>query len=193
MRELRPSEKAVLDALKKRAATPVALEDMSGVSNQSVHNALNTLQAAGTVEKVHESGLYQLADGIGGKYDDLDAAVAAALEHVDSDGSGPVISVGSKGALHVVLDYTDGDDAHVITTDAAARHSHSSGSAVDDVRVAGGISQSVVVAGPETVIQIDPVANVAAVVHDTEVAEYYRELWHDGEPFVGDTDRVEPC
>jgi uncharacterized membrane protein len=60
--ELNDSDRRILDALADGRCTPAALMDWSGLSKQTVHSRLNTLVAAGHVEKVHESGLYELID-----------------------------------------------------------------------------------------------------------------------------------
>ena len=60
--ELNDSDRSLLDALAEGRATPAALIDWAGLSKQTVHARLNTLVAAGHVEKVHGSGLYELVD-----------------------------------------------------------------------------------------------------------------------------------
>lgn len=60
--QLNDSDRSLLDALSKGRATPAALMDWTGLSKQTVHARLNTLVAAGHVEKVHPSGLYELVD-----------------------------------------------------------------------------------------------------------------------------------
>ena len=60
--ELNESDEAILDALERGRATPAALVDWTGLSKQTIHNRLNVLVAAGHVEKVHDSGLYELVN-----------------------------------------------------------------------------------------------------------------------------------
>lgn len=60
--ELNESDRAILDELAKGRGTPVALIDWTGLSKQTIHSRLNVLVAADHVEKVHESGLYELVD-----------------------------------------------------------------------------------------------------------------------------------
>lgn len=60
--ELNDSDRSLIDALAGGRATPAALIDWTGLSKQTVHARLNTLVAAGHVEKVHGSGLYELVD-----------------------------------------------------------------------------------------------------------------------------------
>jgi DNA-binding IclR family transcriptional regulator len=59
---LNASDRSLLDALAEGRATPAALIDWTGLSKQTVHARLNTLVAAGHVEKAHPSGLYELVD-----------------------------------------------------------------------------------------------------------------------------------
>lgn len=58
--DLNDSDREILKILAEGRATPVALKDWAGLSGQTVHNRLGRLVAAGHVEKVHESGLYEL-------------------------------------------------------------------------------------------------------------------------------------
>lgn len=60
--ELLESDKEILRELRQGRCTPAALVDWTGVSKQTVHSRLNVLVAAGHVEKVHDSGLYELVD-----------------------------------------------------------------------------------------------------------------------------------
>jgi DNA-binding IclR family transcriptional regulator len=60
--ELTTTEELVIEELTDGRATPGALADWTGAAVSSVHNALGRLQAAGHVEKVHESALYELVD-----------------------------------------------------------------------------------------------------------------------------------
>jgi len=60
--ELNASDEEILDELKKGRCTPATLIDWTGLSKQTIHSRLNVLVAAGHVEKVHESGLYELVD-----------------------------------------------------------------------------------------------------------------------------------
>lgn len=60
--ELTESDEKILDELNQGRCTPAALVDWTGLSSQTIHNRLNVLVAAGHVEKVHESGLYELVD-----------------------------------------------------------------------------------------------------------------------------------
>jgi Fe2+ or Zn2+ uptake regulation protein len=60
--ELNESDYKILEVLREGRATPAALKDWTGRSGQTVHNRLGRLVAAGHVEKVHESGLYELVD-----------------------------------------------------------------------------------------------------------------------------------
>lgn len=56
------SDRQLLDELREDRATPAALKDWTGLSGQTVHNRLGHLVAAGHVQKVHESGLYELVE-----------------------------------------------------------------------------------------------------------------------------------
>jgi len=59
--ELLPSDEKILDVLQERGnCTPAALIDWTDLSGDTVHGRLNVLRAAEHVEKIHESGLYQL-------------------------------------------------------------------------------------------------------------------------------------
>lgn len=60
--DLNESDEKILDTLRAGRATPAALIDWTGLSKQTVHSRLNTLVAAGHVEKIHSSGLYELTD-----------------------------------------------------------------------------------------------------------------------------------
>ncbi|WP_238392137.1 helix-turn-helix transcriptional regulator [Halorussus amylolyticus] len=60
--ELIESDKKILEQLRDGRCTPAALVDWTGLSKQTIHNRLNVLVAAEHVEKVHESGLYELVD-----------------------------------------------------------------------------------------------------------------------------------
>lgn len=60
--DLLESDRAILEELDRGRCTPAALVEWTGLSKQTVHNRLNVLSAAGHVEKVHESGLYELVD-----------------------------------------------------------------------------------------------------------------------------------
>lgn len=60
--DLTDSDKAILDALADGRATPAALMDWTDLSKNTVHGRLNVLVAAGHVEKIHDSGLYELVD-----------------------------------------------------------------------------------------------------------------------------------
>jgi DNA-binding IclR family transcriptional regulator len=60
--ELLDSDRAILDELENGRCTPAALVEWTGLSKQTIHARLNVLAAAGHVEKVHESGLYELID-----------------------------------------------------------------------------------------------------------------------------------
>jgi DNA-binding IclR family transcriptional regulator len=60
--ELIESDREILDELQKGRCTPAVLVDWTGLSKQTIHNRLNVLVAAGHVEKVHESGLYELVE-----------------------------------------------------------------------------------------------------------------------------------
>lgn len=60
--DLSDSDKQILDVLGDGRATPAAIQDWTGLSKNTVHARLNVLVAAGHVEKVHDSGLYELAD-----------------------------------------------------------------------------------------------------------------------------------
>lgn len=60
--DLNASDRALLDELARGRATPVALQEWTGLSKQTVHTRLNVLVAAGHVKKVHDSGLYELVD-----------------------------------------------------------------------------------------------------------------------------------
>lgn len=61
-KDLNDSDREILGVLREGRATPAALKDWTGLSGQTVHNRLGRLVAAGHVEKVHESGLYELID-----------------------------------------------------------------------------------------------------------------------------------
>lgn len=60
--DLEESDREILKELRKGRCTPASLTDWTSISKQTVHNRLNILVAAGHVEKVHSSGLYQLID-----------------------------------------------------------------------------------------------------------------------------------
>lgn len=60
--DLQQSDREILEELRKGRCTPASLTDWTSISKQTVHNRLNILVAAGHVEKVHRSGLYQLVD-----------------------------------------------------------------------------------------------------------------------------------
>ncbi|WP_188785567.1 winged helix-turn-helix domain-containing protein [Halobellus salinus] len=60
--DLNQSDREILKVLRDGRATPAALKDWTGRSGQTVHNRLGRLVAAGHVEKVHGSGLYELVD-----------------------------------------------------------------------------------------------------------------------------------
>lgn len=60
--DLNESDRAILEQLREGRVTPAALKDWTSLSGQTVHNRLGRLVAAGHVEKIHESGLYALAD-----------------------------------------------------------------------------------------------------------------------------------
>ena len=60
--ELIESDEKILDQLRDGRCTPAVLVDWTGLSKQTIHNRLNVLVAAGHVEKVHDSGLYELVD-----------------------------------------------------------------------------------------------------------------------------------
>lgn len=59
-RELLESDQKILNQLQEGRCTPAALVDWTDLSKQTIHNRLNVLVAAGHVQKVHESGLYEL-------------------------------------------------------------------------------------------------------------------------------------
>jgi len=61
-KDLNDSDREILEMLSEGRATPAALKDWTGLSGQTVHNRLGRLVAAGHVEKVHESGLYELVE-----------------------------------------------------------------------------------------------------------------------------------
>ena len=56
------SDEQILDELVQGRCTPAALVDWTNLSSQTIHNRLNILVAAGFVDKVHESGLYELVE-----------------------------------------------------------------------------------------------------------------------------------
>ena len=60
--ELLASDQQILDALAEGRCTPAFLVDSTGFSKPTIHSRLNVLVAAGHVEKVHPSGLYELVD-----------------------------------------------------------------------------------------------------------------------------------
>lgn len=60
--DLLESDTAILDVLADGRATPAHLVDETALSKQTIHGRLNVLVAAGHVEKVHDSGLYELVD-----------------------------------------------------------------------------------------------------------------------------------
>ena len=60
--DLNDSDRAILNTLGDGRATPSALCDWTGLSKQTIHSRLNTLVAAGFVDKAHHSGLYELAE-----------------------------------------------------------------------------------------------------------------------------------
>jgi len=60
--DLLGSDRQILDALSNGRCTPSFLVDITGLSKQTIHNRLNVLVAAGHVEKIHTSGLYELVE-----------------------------------------------------------------------------------------------------------------------------------
>jgi DNA-binding IclR family transcriptional regulator len=60
--ELLPSDQQILDALADGRCTPAFLVDITGLSKPTIHSRLNVLVAADHVEKIHDSGLYELVD-----------------------------------------------------------------------------------------------------------------------------------
>jgi len=60
--ELLASDQQILDALAEGRCTPAFLVDITGFSKPTIHSRLNVLVAAGHVEKIHPSGLYELVD-----------------------------------------------------------------------------------------------------------------------------------
>ena len=56
------SDRKILSELREGRCTPASLVDWTGLSKQTIHNRLNVLVAAEHVDKVHESGLYELVD-----------------------------------------------------------------------------------------------------------------------------------
>ena len=60
--ELLPSDQQILDTLTDGRCTPAFLVDITGLSKPTIHSRLNVLVAAGHVEKIHTSGLYELVD-----------------------------------------------------------------------------------------------------------------------------------
>lgn len=60
--DLSGSDTQILDVLRDGRATPAAIQEWTGLSKNTVHGRLNVLVAAGHVEKVHSSGLYELVD-----------------------------------------------------------------------------------------------------------------------------------
>lgn len=58
--DLNESDEKILNALQEGRATPAYLADATGLANQTIHNRLNILVAAGHVAKIHDSGLYEL-------------------------------------------------------------------------------------------------------------------------------------
>jgi DNA-binding IclR family transcriptional regulator len=60
--ELLPSDQQILDALADGRCSPAFLVEITGLSKPTIHSRLNVLVAAGHVEKIHTSGLYELVD-----------------------------------------------------------------------------------------------------------------------------------
>lgn len=60
--EVNASDKEILKVLKEGRSNPAHLTDETGLSRQTIHNRLNILVARGAVQKVHESGLYELKE-----------------------------------------------------------------------------------------------------------------------------------
>lgn len=60
--ELIQSDRQIIDSLADGRCNPAFLVDLTGLSKQTIHNRLNVLVAAGHVEKIHPSGLYELVD-----------------------------------------------------------------------------------------------------------------------------------
>jgi DNA-binding IclR family transcriptional regulator len=58
--DLEESDWKLLEELRRGRATPKALTDWTGLSESTIHSHLKHLRWAGYVEKVHESGLYEL-------------------------------------------------------------------------------------------------------------------------------------
>lgn len=60
--DLDDSDWKLIEQLKDGRCTPKALSEWTGLSESTVHNHLRQLMWAGYVEKVHESGLYELSE-----------------------------------------------------------------------------------------------------------------------------------
>jgi len=60
--DLLASDHEILDALAEGRCTPGFLVDITGFSKPTIHSRLNVLVAAGYVEKIHTSGLYELIE-----------------------------------------------------------------------------------------------------------------------------------
>jgi DNA-binding IclR family transcriptional regulator len=60
IKNLEDSDRLILDELRKGRCTPGALVDWTELSKSTIHNHLKILVAAGYVEKIHRSGLYEL-------------------------------------------------------------------------------------------------------------------------------------
>ena len=58
--DLTDSDQKILDVLSEGRGTPAFLVDETNLASQTIHNRLNVLVAAGHVEKIHGSGLYEL-------------------------------------------------------------------------------------------------------------------------------------
>lgn len=56
------SDEAILEVLDEGRATPKMLIDWTGLSKPTVHARLNVLIATGAVEKIHDSGVYELVN-----------------------------------------------------------------------------------------------------------------------------------
>jgi DNA-binding IclR family transcriptional regulator len=60
--KLNKSDHKILDVLNDGRCTPAALAEWADLSEQTIHNRLNVLVAAGHVKKAHESGLYEVVE-----------------------------------------------------------------------------------------------------------------------------------
>ena len=60
--DINESDEKILDALQEGRGTPALLIDETGLSKPTVHSRLKLLITTGSVEKIHDSGVYELVE-----------------------------------------------------------------------------------------------------------------------------------